>query len=190
MAFCPNSADWGNVADWAAVLVAAAVGYAVWKLSATATRIEQDRHADHLETQKRASAHIAMRVFREVKEAQTALATAREALSLEGAEERYVVDPQYRQFVHSHVMRVEQTDLGQDPEALAKLPGIAGAAAIRAWSTFEIIASRIRSATLSESPEVHHENAKWLLGILPNGVAHFQEAADAVMPSDVGASAH
>ncbi|WP_101926974.1 hypothetical protein [Luteimonas rhizosphaerae] len=54
MDLCPLAVDWGNVAEWAGVVVAGVVGFLVWRLTRAANRTQNEVAELHIGADERA----------------------------------------------------------------------------------------------------------------------------------------
>lgn len=177
MEFCPQAVVVGNLAEWAAVVVAAAVGYLVWKLTAAANRIATEAHVARVQSELRETLHVGLLVFRELALASSALSNARDLLNTHNADTKYIVDEAFRLQVNTLITGIQRTDAGQNPHVLAKLPGQLGADAVMAWNFIDLALEQIRASRIVTTESTLGQTFRALKVMVPEAMTQCEETA-------------
>lgn len=181
MVFCPPDVVWGNVADWAAVAVAAVVGFLVWRLTAAANRIATEQHHARVASERSEISHIAFQVFRELKPAASSLAAAQELLEKPGSLAVYCRSAEFRTVIHSFVTSIRRSDISENPAALSKLPGNAGKIAMIAWAWIDELLKIVAEVNGDASPTRMADCFENFRVVLPKAVRDANAAVDEVL---------
>ena len=164
MEFCPQEIVVGNLADWAAVVVAAVVGVLVWRLTKAANKIAQEAHDARIKSDERETLQVALIVMREMVFAGDALTSAERWLARDLGETLYITEEHFRLKINALITGIPRSDVGESPQHLAKLPNNCGASVLIVWSHIETMLQRIRTSREDPTDRVlastFHELAK------------------------------
>lgn len=117
--WCPLSADWGNWADWANLIVAAAVGIAVWRVSvrtadlaeasnrtnANLEKLERQRDSEAIRIQEQEQKLILVTLAISLARAFSALRATKQLLDEPDTVESVVNKPEIREVIANAIKR-------------------------------------------------------------------------------------
>lgn len=154
MDFCALALNLGSVADWAAVIVAIAIGVIASRLTAAANRVADEAQQSRKETDRKETLQVSLLCYNEMAAARSVIKITRELLETEKSREHFLNLSDFRAIACVNVLTLKRSESGQDYAMLAKFPDDVGANIRLAWTWIETtqeLAKDLRDTKMSAS---------------------------------------
>ncbi|ROU09440.1 hypothetical protein [Lysobacter enzymogenes] len=181
MEFCPQEVAFGNVADWVAAIVAAVVGYLVWKLTAAANRIATESHDARIAADRREAIQIVMVSYATLQLASSALNLVDQLFARVGSKESFIRDKEFREQIKSVISDVRRPTEMPGPDLLARIPGREGNLAYHAWHYLDLLFEQLRIADLFCAEHIIEQAYENMRSSLPKAIESCATAKNALI---------